>query len=160
MDNSMDILSLISELSKDPAALGAVTELIKGLGNTRPSQITETVQAANFPQFTASSQPKPPQNTADNNIGSGGFSPELLSSLLASLSGNPKQDEHHCDNDAPSRKSLNKLLGSNTDAENRTRLLNALRPYLSEERRAKIDLILRLLKVAELGKLSGILNSV
>ena len=62
--------------------------------------------------------------------------------------------------DSPYNISQNKLLGSKTDSENRLCLLNALRPYLSEERRAKLDLILKLLKVAELGKLSGFLNSV
>ncbi len=157
MDNSIDVLSLISELGKDPAALGAISELLKSLGNGRPQQPQENTQAANFTQFTAPSHLMPPQNGGGNG---NGFPPELLSSLLSSISGNGKQEERKSESDCGSHGSVNKLLGGKTDAENRTRLLNALRPYLSEERRAKIDIILKLLKVAELGKLSGILNSV
>ena len=157
MDNSIDVLSLISELSKDPGALGAISELLKSFGNSRPQQPSESVQNANFPQFTAPSHQMPPQTTGCNG---NGFSPELLTSLLSSLGGSGKAEERKNESDCGSHGSLNKLLGGKTESENRTRLLNALRPYLSEERRTKIDLILKLLKVAELGKLSGILNSV
>ena len=157
MDNSIDLLSLISELGKDPAALSVISELMKSFGNSHSPQAPESVQTANFSQFTAPSHPIPPQNCSGNG---NGFSPELLSSLLSSLGGNGRQDERKPESDCGSHGSLNKLLGGKTESENRTRLLNALRPYLCEERRAKIDLILKLLKVAELGKLSGILNSV
>ena len=38
--------------------------------------------------------------------------------------------------------------------------LVAPRPYLGEERRSKLDLLLKLIKLAEVGKLSGLLSSV
>lgn len=167
MEQSMDLLSLISGLGSDPAAMGAIAELLKTLGGNRsqpPQNVTDSVQSANFPQFTAPSQPSAPPNAVGGNQ-SPEFSPELLSSLLSALGGAgqppPKKDFCHkenastCDHVSP-----DKLFGGKAESENRIRLLNALRPYLCEERRCKLDLILKLLKVAEIGKLSGILNSV
>lgn len=52
---------------------------------------------------------------------------------------------------------LKRLLGGKTEAENRICLINALRPYLSEDRRCKADMLVKLLKLAELGVLKDIL---
>lgn len=69
--------------------------------------------------------------------GKGGFAPSGLLSGEATLS-------------------LKRLLGGRAEAENRIRLLNALRPYLCDERRSKLDTVIKLLKLAELGEVSGL----
>lgn len=165
MDNSMDILSLISGIGNDPAALGALSELMKsfGSGGSRPSPSDDTAQAADFGRFTASSQPSAStSNVSDGN--GGGISPELIGALLSTLGGaktqNSRRDDRRLGDGGCSPCGTSLPPCDKNESENRVRLLNALRPYLNEERRCKIDLILKLLKIAELGKLSGILNSI
>ena len=166
MENSMDLLSLISGLGNDPSAMSAVTELLKNLGNTQPRQPAvnaDTVSAANFSRSSQPTQQLPTSSGGDG--GASGFSPELLGSLLSALGGTHQREPRteNCPSESKEHgghSSVEKLLGGKAESENRIRLLNALRPYLSEERRCKLDLILKLLRIAELGKLSGILNSV
>ena len=175
----MDLLGLLSGLGGDPAAMSAVSELLKLLdkGNSgcqaRPQGgATEKTQEAEYRQFTAPS----PQIAASSNrgvgnsspCGNGGnlnLSPELLGSLLSAFGGasggeQKKECCHRENSGCDGCGSIGKLLGGKAESENRLCLLNALRPYLSEERRCKLELILKLLKIAEIGKLSGLLNSV
>lgn len=162
MENSLDLSALLTGLGSDPSALGAITELLKGMGNgsPRPQQANATAEAGNFSQFTAPSpQPQPPQSYTGTQQGSpSGISPELLGTLLSALGNAPQKTPPN--QTSGNQGGLEKLLGGKTESENRVRLLNALRPYLSEERRSKLDLILKLLRIAELGKLSGLLSSV
>lgn len=162
MENSLDLSAILSGLGSDPSALGAIAELLKGMGNgsPRPQQANATAEAGNFSQFTAPSpQPQPPQSYTGNQQGSpSGLSPELLGTLLSALGNTPQKTTPNQTNG--NQGGIEKLLGGKTESENRVRLLNALRPYLSEERRNKLDIILKLLKIAELGKLSGLLGSV
>lgn len=165
MNNSPDLSTIISALSANPSAMGAITELLKNLGGSgSPSASpppSEGARESEYPQFTAYTPHSP---HSDNREQSGsGLSPELMGALLSALGSGSTRDRKPEDHIAPCdscQGSVNKLLGSKTDSENRRCLLNALRPYLGEERRAKLDLLLKLLKVAELGKLSGFLNSV
>ena len=164
MENSLDLSAILSGLGSDPAAIGAIAELLKGMSNVspRPQQSAPSAETGNFPQFTASSQSPPTLNQGNGSLG-GGISPELLGSLFSMLGqGNGGQKSGASSRPDPQEQpnALGKLLGDKSDSENRLRLLNALRPYLSEERREKLDMLLKLLKLAELGKLSGILSSV
>lgn len=173
MDNTADLLGIISSLGSDPSVMGAISELLKNTGNgaTQSPQVqpSEPPQTANFPQFTAPSangyaqtgQFSRPQS-GNGGVAQTGISPELIGSLLSALGGTSPNGgkPNHAENGRDSADPLSKLLGGKTESENRIRLLNALRPYLNEERRSKLDLILKLLKLAELGKLSGFLNSV
>jgi hypothetical protein len=164
MDNTPDLGSIISTLSSNPALLGMISELMKSS--------TQTRQAEPAP-------PPPPliQNVSASaekavNHGDSGINPELISTIFSMLGqGNqgeqqpkisaPKENHEPTDRASKSNdNALSRLLGSSTESENRLRLLNALRPYLSDERREKLDLILKLLRLAELGHLSGLLKSV
>ena len=164
MDNLPNILSLISSLGNDPAALGAMTELLKNLGTATPRQSPANVApVVNFPQFTASLPQKTQSQTENRLDDAEGNSADILSTLLSALGSKQDGEQekcHHANTEEETQGSIGKLIGGKTEAENRTRLLNALRPYLGEERRCKLDLILKFLKIAELGKLSGILNSI
>ena len=48
--------------------------------------------------------------------------------------------------------------GSKEDIKNRIALLNAVKPFLSNERREKLELIVKLLKLSELGELTALLG--
>lgn len=48
--------------------------------------------------------------------------------------------------------------GSKEDIKNRIALLDAVKPFLSEQRRERLDLIIKLLKLSELGELTGLLG--
>ena len=161
MENTADILSFLTTLSSDPTIMKSVSDFLKIASSATPSQGTIPRDS---PQFTASNnhiQPYP--HVADGN-GNQGFSPDLLNTLLSALgSGAANGGKTPCpppeSNCNEPKNPLNKLLGGKTDSENRTKLLNALRPYLNEERRSTLDVLLKLLKLAELGHLSGILNN-
>lgn len=174
MDNTSDLLGIISALGSDPSVMGAISELLKNAngGTPQASPITQSdpSKTADFPQFTAPSSPSyaptgqfaPPNN--GNGINPSSISPELIGTLLSAFGGLPpstgKGDGCRPTVNGANGDPLSKLLGGKAESENRIRLLNALRPYLSEERRSKLDMILKLLRLAELGKLSGLLNSV
>lgn len=48
--------------------------------------------------------------------------------------------------------------GSSEEIKNRISLLGAVRPYLSEARRERLDTVLKLLRLAEVGELSSLLG--
>lgn len=48
--------------------------------------------------------------------------------------------------------------GSKEDVQNRIALLNAVKPFLSEQRRERLELIIKLLKLSELGELTKLLE--
>lgn len=49
-------------------------------------------------------------------------------------------------------------LGSKEDIKNRIALLNAVKPFLSEKRREKLELVIKLLQLSELGELAKLLG--
>ena len=155
MNNSPDLSSVLSSLSANPSAMGALTELLKNLS---PQSQTESKRCSEPPQYT----PCPPPPPEPKEQCGTGLSPELIGALLSALGSSSRESKKEerrecCDS---CQGTLNKLLGSKTDSENRLCLLNALRPYLGEERRSTLDLLLKLIKLAEVGKLSGLLSSV
>ncbi len=76
---------------------------------------------------------------------------DALLGLLGSLGGN-KNSDVRADNP------VSKLFGSKDDIHNRIALLNAVKPYLSPERRDKLEGVVKLLKLTELGELGGLLS--
>ena len=152
MESTPDFGSIISTLSSNPALMGMISELMKNTAPPRPDP-----------------PPQPQMQRAETNgaFGANGIDPRLLGTLASFLSqGSPNNTEPKntvAQLQAPQENTeniLSKLLGDRSESENRVRLLNALRPYLSEDRREKLDLILKLLKLAELGHLSGLLKTV
>ncbi len=53
---------------------------------------------------------------------------------------------------------ISKIFGTKEEMHHRIALLNAVKPYLSDERREKLDTVIKLLKLTEIGELSGLLN--
>ena len=162
MDNTPDLGSIISTLSSNPALMTMISELMKSSAQPQPPSPTPP--------------PAPTQNASPiaanaANHGISGINPELISMITSMLGQTTPSDQQSSGNaqngnaepHQPSRESndnvLSKLLGGKAESENRIRLLNALRPYLSEDRREKLDLILKLLQLSELGHLSGLLRS-
>ncbi len=60
--------------------------------------------------------------------------------------------------EAPSEKHELTPFGSKEDVKNRIALLNAVKPFLSEKRRERLDLVIKLLKLSELGELTKLLS--
>ena len=163
MENTPDLGSIISTLSSNPALMTMISELMKN--STQPRQ-SEPAPPPPPPAQT-------PSGASENavNLGNMGLNPELIGTLTTLLSQNVTGGQQKPPEPQPTKKStaeaprdngenaLSKLLGGRSESENRLRLLNALRPYLSEDRREKLDLILKLLQLTELGQLSGLLKS-
>ncbi len=82
---------------------------------------------------------------------SAGFDASGLLGLLGSLNG---QDSSKAKEQSP----VSKIFGTKEEMQHRIALLNAVKPYLSEERREKLDGVIKLLKLTELGELSGLLS--
>ena len=52
------------------------------------------------------------------------------------------------------------IFGSKEDVENRIALLCAVRPFLSKERQEKLDILIKLLKLSELGEITKLLGKI
>lgn len=70
--------------------------------------------------------------------------------LLSALLGQKQTDS--------GRKGCPGMFGTDEDMKNRIALLYAVKPFLGEERRGRLDTVIRLMKLAELGKLSSLLG--
>jgi len=151
-NNQPDISALLSALGSNPAILNVLSNVMSPKSPESPRQEPPS--------------PKP------SDISANGIDPRLLSALSGMLRSSPpaptppppavdygQHSDCDCADKGNASGALHRMLGGKAECENRIRLLNALRPYLSEERRGKLDLLLKLLKIAELGQLSGILNS-
>ncbi len=80
-----------------------------------------------------------------------GFDASSLLGFLGSLGG--------AENNRPKEQGqVSKIFGSKEEMQHRIALLNAVKPYLSEERRDKLDGVIKLLKLTELGELGGLLS--
>ena len=141
-----DLGNMLSRLSENQSAMSALSGL---LGN-----------------LSAPPKKEPPKSDSDD-----------ILSFLSSL-GNQRGGEHtsnaqkqaHENHDqrfpqiespSPKREQTNPLssiFGTREEIKNRILLLNALRPYLSEPRRERLEMVIKLLKLTELGELSSLLN--
>lgn len=103
---------------------------------------------------------------------------ELLNTLMGMLGDNPEQkiaaalsslgvgSEEQKEEEAPAPKDttgaeldallqIGTLLSSVNGEDERSRLLNALKPFLSEEKRPKVDSAMKLLKLAKMAEAAG-----
>lgn len=89
-------------------------------------------------------------NDSQNNSGSGGTAD--LQGLMGALntSGSAQTAPQKPDNTAAGLSSILPMLGALKQEDETTRLLDAMRPFLSEERRYKLDKAKRLIKVLKL----------
>lgn len=122
MDNtqSIDLSSVISALSQNPAALSAIGSIMENINK----------------------KPPPPPEPKGLDIGA----------LLSLLGAKNEQKE------PPPEKHEQNPFGSKEDIKNRIALLNAVKPFLSEKRQEKLELIIKLLKLSELGELTKLLG--
>ncbi len=71
----------------------------------------------------------------------------LLGLLGKGISEKPKEDT-----------AVTRIFGSKDDMKNRIALLNAVKPYLNDERRDKLDSVVKLMRLTELGELGALLS--
>ena len=86
--------------------------------------------------------PAPEQNTPDMGALFG-----LLGSKKEAAEGSNERHEAH-----------GSPFGSKEDNKKRIALLNAVKPFLGDERREKLDMIIKLLRLSELGELASLLG--
>ena len=127
--NFQDLGAIINTLKENPALLQMLGSLMGGA-----SQKTEQ-----------KAEPKPQ-----------GFDQNTVSAFLSMLGKNPPPPENH-QTSAPQNRNLS-VFGSNEEIKNRINLLNAVRPYLSETRKERLEAVIKLLNLAQLGSLSQILS--
>lgn len=141
-----DLGNILSRLSENPSALNALGGL---LGNLSAPPKKEP--------------PKSENNDIFNLLGSLG---NLRSGEQQAVSPSQAQETHaqefpQIESAAPKHEQTNPLasiFGTRDEIKNRILLLNALRPYLSESRRERLEMVIKLLKLTELGELSSLLN--
>ena len=126
--NIAGLMPLLSRLSEDPAALSAITGLMGGLSGQQKSA------------------PPPQRQTEADPL-------SALAGLLGGKSSEPRRED-----DRGGGLSVGGIFGTREEIKNRIILLSAVRPYLSEERRQRLETVIRLLRLAELGSLSSLLG--
>ena len=134
-----DISSLISRLSENPGAVQALGSLFGNLN-------------------------QPPQR--ENPRAESGDLNGILGNLSTLLNGGERGQRERVeqarieppkkDNGISER--ITSIFGTREEIKNRILLLNALRPYLSEPRRERLEMVIKLLKLTELGELGSLLN--
>ncbi|MBE6610060.1 MAG: hypothetical protein E7634_05290 [Ruminococcaceae bacterium] len=144
-----DLGGIISRLSENPSAVQALGSLLGNL-NQQP--------------------PKEPPRADGGDLS--GILGNLGSLLNGGASRNPndsgadrgqKEWNDRGPHDPPKRENglserITGIFGTREEIKNRILLLNALRPYLSEQRRERLEMVIKFLKLTELGELGALLN--
>ncbi len=120
----------------DNAQLGDLSAIIGAL-----SQNPAALSAIGSIMENINKKPPPPEPK-----------PLDVGSLLGLLSAKNEQKE------ASAEKHEVSPFGSKEDIKNRIALLSAVKPFLSEKRRERLELIIKLLKLSELGELTKLLG--
>lgn len=122
MADTPDLGEIISKLTEDPEMMGKVMGLASSLmgGLPRENTANSLVQSESITQENTESKPA--------------IDPNMLTALLGSLGGSSGSEKKE---------------GGNKSGDSRTALLMALKPYLSEERAEKIDMMIKALKLAD-----------
>ena len=85
---------------------------------------------------------------------------DAFASIMSMLSGQRSPDEKPCNTSNPSKEpNPMSVFGTSEEIKNRIALLNAVRPYLTESRKERLEAVIKLLRLAELGGLSRLLNA-
>ncbi len=128
-EGSKLIESLMSMLGDNPSE--KVGQMLSALTQNADAQPPKTEAAADEKEEaqTETKSEEKEKHTAEESGSSGGFDPAMLFKLQAIMS----------------------QLGS-CEADERSALLTAIRPFLSEERRPQIDQAIKLLKLTKLAK--------
>lgn len=144
-----DLSGMISRLSENPAAMNALSSMLGNLGQSPPKSAPKNENpdilsvlgslsslmngSPPKPEYSARSEPLPPPQKE-------------------------RDGEDRFQSDRPHSDRLSSIFGTREEIKNRILLLNALRPYLSETRRERLELVIKLLKLTELGELGALLN--
>lgn len=168
--------NVLSGLAKNPELISTLVRLVNP-GGTQQSTPPPQSSGSNFasaPELEAiinpvsasdgaapSSDRSQNTNAAEAPKAEHRPNPPDIEGILRALSvaqGAPKLNQRANNGTNDILNTVRQTLGGKEESENRIRLLNALRPYLCEERRNKLDVLIRLLRIVELGELRGLLG--
>ncbi len=130
MADTPDISGIISRLTEDPEMLGKVMGLASSLAGSIPQD--------NKPNTASQEQNNEAPLSENNGEQKPGFDPGMLTALLGNLGnfgGSGSSDK---------KESVSR------SGDSRTALLMALKPYMSEDRAEKIDMMLKAMKLADI----------
>ena len=131
--NFAELMPLIAKLGENPAALSALSGLMSSMGGAQSKK-----------------EPPPPPKSPD---GMAGDPFSAIMGLMNGASGGINGSER-----SRQDMGMERIFGSREEIKNRILLLSAVRPYLSEERRHRLEAVIKLLRLAELGSLGSLLG--
>ena len=161
-----ELMPLIGKLAENPGVLSMLGSLFSSGGGKSPGgtgQGNNNDMMANLAKAVSSLGGNSGQgdsgemmanlakavSSLGGNSGQGGNS-DMLSTFIKAMSSSGGSGNSVSRSDP--------VFGSKEEIKNRILLLNSVRPYLSEERRQKLETVIRLLRVAEAGKLNSLLS--
>ena len=144
-----DLSGLISRLSENPAAIQALGSLIGNLNQQPPKEPVRS-ESGDLSGLLG--------NLGSLLNGGGGRN---VNENVVDRGQNDKNDRSRAEQ--PKREHgiserITGIFGTREEIKNRILLLNALRPYLSEPRRERLEMVIKFLKLTELGELGSLLN--
>ena len=147
MDNtaSLDISNVISTLMQNPTALSALGSIMQSIG-----QRTDTAEQKSSQDMLSA------LGSIAESVGQKTQQPAPQKAQLDSILGLLSPASEH--KETPSEKTSHSPLGSKEEIKNRIALLNAVKPFLCKERQEKLLLIIKLLRLSELGELANLLG--
>ena len=148
--NFAELLPLIARLSEDPEAMKAISGLM-GAMNVQKSEPPPKKETQSDPlSAILSMMGGKGGGGADAGKNAQSDASDVTRNLLNALGGDKSRERGDS--------GIGKLFGTQEEMKNRILLLNAVRPYLSEGRREKLETVIKLLKLAELGTLGSLLK--
>ena len=105
--------------------------------------------------LSKNSSPPPPE--VQSKPQSSGFDANTLAAFMSMLGKNDSAPPQSTQKNSNQGNPLS-VFGSQEEIKNRIALLNAVRPYLSETRKERLEVVIKLLRLAELGSLASLLG--
>ena len=143
-----DLSGIISRLSENPAAVQALGGLLGNL-NQQPPKEPPRAESGDLSGLLGNLGSI--LNGGARNFGDGAGDRGRRDWSEQGGYEQPKRDQGLSER-------ITGIFGTREEIKNRILLLNALRPYLSEQRRERLEMVIKFLKLTELGELGALLN--
>lgn len=144
---------MLSRLSENPAAMNALSSMLGNL-NQAPKRTAPQNENTDILSVLGSLGSLMNGSSAKNDSGE----PTNRGEAFLPPPKDRDREDHGGGREQGRSDRLTSIFGTREEIKNRIFLLNALRPYMSETRRERLELVIKLLKLTELGELGALLN--